>query len=384
MGYSIKSLPKKKSEPKWKVQYVSFKKADAPISKAKMPRKTWDIVKKRWLSLGFNEFMTRAEAKARAQQLNAQLHIKRQEEKLQKIREEENKVQKRYDAVLPMEFVEEFEKRFIRQSDSQTEQGLRKTSRAQKRWKSAQRMIAAIGTDPSDWFYDMHRIYDYFYNLKMSPKYTNALIRAANLWGFFFCKKLGRAFLPVPYPRGFERNRLTDANNEKRGGVSRASLPLTPEELNKAKDKINIENFNWLFLSVWFGLRPKEIDEIQKEEFKKLEVLPTGRKIIWVYQSKVVALPQEDRWKPIPIIFDEQHFALKILKSDTFKRPLLKTMRKYFGDGVTLYGGRKGFSDLMLSKGQSFENISIWMGHATIQRTWRNYKNRRKFHLSGF
>lgn len=53
----------------------------------------------------------------------------------------------------------------------------------------------------------------------MSPKYINALIRTANLWGFF-CKKLGRTFFPVPYPLGFERNRLTDANNEKRGGVS--------------------------------------------------------------------------------------------------------------------------------------------------------------------
>lgn len=44
---------------------------------------------------------------------------------------------KRYDAVLPMEFVAEFEKRFISRSDSQTKQGLWRTSRAQKRWKSA-------------------------------------------------------------------------------------------------------------------------------------------------------------------------------------------------------------------------------------------------------
>jgi hypothetical protein len=49
--------------------------------------------------------------------------------------------------------------------------------------------------------------------------------------------------------------------------------------------------------------------------------------------------------------------------------------------GGILYGGRKGFVDLMLSKEQTFENISVWMGHSTLDRTWRSYKQRRKFHL---
>jgi hypothetical protein len=52
------------------------------------------------------------------------------------------------------------------------------------------------------------------------------------------------------------------------------------------------------------------------------------------------------------------------------------------GIGVDAYAGRKGFADLMLSRGQSFENISTWMGHSTISRKWRSYKNRGKFHLS--
>jgi hypothetical protein len=46
-----------------------------------------------------------------------------------------------------------------------------------------------------------------------------------------------------------------------------------------------------------------------------------------------------------------------------------------------LYGGRKGFTDLMLSKGNTIENISIWMGHSTLDRTWRSYKQKMKFHL---
>jgi hypothetical protein len=59
----------------------------------------------------------------------------------------------------------------------------------------------------------------------------------------------------------------------------------------------------------------------------------------------------------------------------------MKTMRKYFGEGVDLYAGRKGFTDLMLAKGHSLENISVWMGHSTLERTWKSYKNRRRYHF---
>ena len=135
---------------------------------------------------------------------------------------------------------------------------------------------------------------------------------------------------------------------------------------------------------MWFGLRPTEVDSLHKKESWRIEVLPTGRKVLWVYQTKIIGVPPEDRWKPIPLLFDEQHFALRIIEADNFKRPLTQTMRRYFGPGITLYAGRKGFSDLMLSKNQSFENISVWMGHASFQRTWKSYKQRRKFHVPGF
>lgn len=384
MGYSIKSLPKKKSTPKWKVQFISFKKEDAPDSKAKMPRRAWDIPKNRWQTLGFNSFMTIEEAKARSKQLNAQLLIKRQEERLKKIEEEQSANQLKYDSVLPSEFVAEFEQRFIRKRDSQVEKGLRKNTRAYTTWRAAQRLIVAIGSDPSDWFYETFKFYDYFYHQKMSVRYLQSVLKMANLWGFFFCKKLARPFLPVPLPRGYERMRLIEANCEKQKGVSRASHPLLPEDLLRAMSEINQRNFNWLYLSVWFGLRPQEIDNLHSEDMWRVETLPTGRKVFWVYQTKIIALPPEDRCKPIPIVFEEQELALAIVKSDKFKRPLLKTIKKYFGKKVTLYGGRKGFVDLMFSKGQLFENISIWMGHSTLNRTWRNYKQRRRFHLAGF
>jgi hypothetical protein len=203
MGYLIKALPRKISAPQWRVQFASYKKADWPENtKAKVPKKEWNIPKERWQSLGFNKFMTLEEAKARARQLNAQGLLKRQEEKIKKIADDQFQAQKRFDSVLPMEFVEEFEKRFVQQRDSQTEDGSRKRSRAYTSWRAAQRLIIAIGVEPSEWFYHTNKIYDHFYNQKTSPRYLNSICKMANLWGFFICKKFGHPFLPIPQPIG--------------------------------------------------------------------------------------------------------------------------------------------------------------------------------------
>jgi hypothetical protein len=199
MGYYIRSISWKKSAPPWKVQFVSYKSTDTEGSNVRKSKREWDIPTDRWQVLGFHRFMTISDAKARAKQLNAQNYLRRQEEKLRKMHLEKWEARKRYEAFLPSEFVAEFESRFIRKRDSQTEQGLRST-----------------------------------------------------------------------------------------------------------------------------------------------------------------------------------------VESSYFRRPLTKTMRKHFGHGVTLYAGRKGFSDLMLSKNQSFENISVWMGHSSLQRTWKSYKQRRKFHVAGY
>jgi hypothetical protein len=83
MGYFIKKLPSKKSEPKWKIQLISYKKehiSDLKNTTSKKPKKTWDIDKDRWKSLGFYKFMTTDEAKVRCKQLNIQVELKSQEE----------------------------------------------------------------------------------------------------------------------------------------------------------------------------------------------------------------------------------------------------------------------------------------------------------------
>lgn len=381
MGYYVRYLSWKKSAPNWKIQYVSYKKADQVREGMKKPKKEWDVNPDRWRALGFHKLMTIEEARGRAKQINAQSFLKMQEELLQKREEEELGKQKRYDAVLPIPFVEEFEKRFVKEIDSDTKSGKRRKSRARATWGAAKKMIFHLQIDPSEWFYYSKEIYDYFVKEELSIRYMHSILHFANLWGYFISRKLARPFLPVLKPRGYERQRIVDAFYEKKRSCRKPSLGLTPEKLSSIRGKLNQPNFNWLYLSVWLGLRPQEIDNVIEQKFWRVDTPPMGRKVLWVYQTKLVGLPPADRWKPIPILFEEQEFALRILEAGNFRRPLSKTMRFYFDGEIDLYGGRKGFVDLMLRLGHTIENISVWMGHGTLDRTWRSYKSKRLFHL---
>lgn len=149
MGYYIRAQSWKKKTPQWKVQFVSYKKSDFHRAEAMKPKKEWDIDKDRWRSLGFHKSMTAAEARCRARQLNSQLFVKRQEEQIKKVQTKRIETLKRHEAVLPEEFVAEFELRFVRSRDSDTDAGNRRRTRAFSLWQAAQRMIATVGVEPS-------------------------------------------------------------------------------------------------------------------------------------------------------------------------------------------------------------------------------------------
>lgn len=380
MGYYVKPLPWKKSVPNWKIQFVSYKKKHVSSSKAKKKSKTWDISPERWKSLGFYRMMSLEDARTRSKQLNLIESIKRQEESTQIHKSKNESLQKLFYATIPKEFSEEFEKRFVTKTFL-TEDRDYNRNRALRVWRAAQKVIIAVNCDPSEWHYNVHDFYDYFCNKQLSVRYMNEIMKFVNLWGFFFCKKIGRPFMQVPRAGGYEKRRIINAYYEKTKNNKKSSDPLDAEKLKVKKGVLGDDIYNWLYLSVWFGLRPKEVDNLHNKELWRLETLFNGRVVLWVYQTKVIALPEEDRWKPIPILFSEQEEGVRILQSGVFKRPLSKTVRHHFGAHVVLYGGRKAFTDLMLSKGHSLENISIWMGHSTIERTWKSYKNRRKYHV---
>jgi integrase len=100
-------------------------------------------------------------------------------------------------------------------------------------------------------------------------------------------------------------------------------------------------------------------------------------KILSVYQSKLMSVQESLRWKYIPLIFDEQTKIEEIVSSGEFKKPLGKTIKKYTENpNISAYGGRKGFVDLCLDRGQNFVDIAAWLGHKDTTTTFKHYKNK--------
>jgi hypothetical protein len=93
-------------------------------------------------------------------------------------------------------------------------------------------------------------------------------------------------------------------NSKDRTSVAVPSKDISPERLDEVHGELNQLNFNWVYLTVWSGLWPQEVDNLKDQNLWRLETLATGRKISWVFQTKIIALPSEDLWKPIPIIFE--------------------------------------------------------------------------------
>lgn len=131
--------------------------------------------------------------------------------------------------------------------------------------------------------------------------------------------------------------------------------------------------------TLWLGLRPSELDLILEDRSKMKVEMQGAVPILYVYQSKMSTVSKAKRWKAIPCFLKEMQLALKDIENGVPQKSLVKTLRKALPkmDNVGLYSGRKGFTDLMLANGQSLENIASWLGHASIERTWKHYKNKK-------
>lgn len=113
MGYYIKKLFNKNSSLNWKVQFISYKKEHIKNTAAKFPKKTWDIPKDRWQSLGFLRSMTIDQAKNRQRQINAQLSLTALESRKLAIKDKLKKFDLVMEAFLPKDLKAEFERRYF-------------------------------------------------------------------------------------------------------------------------------------------------------------------------------------------------------------------------------------------------------------------------------
>lgn len=324
-------------------------------------RKSIVIPKEAYAALGIDPTWSFEEVQARCSQINEQKSLDR----LKILRAvAQSKLNQRIEsAYLPEELVAEFE----------FELGKRPTqNRDMTHWRFVQGLIAALGIDPEDFAEKQSDIYRYYQSKNIGYSYSEKVTYILNQWGKFTSRRRKQYYEPVEVPKGIEAQRIKAAQRKVK--KSQASEELTPTMLLGLKDKLpSIEQYNWLGATVWYGLRPEEVDVHQCEVEQQGDV-----QVLWVYQPKLTSIDEEKRWKPIPLLYPEQTEFLEPLLNGKVKRPLNKVLKRVTKRKITGYGGRKGFTDLMLSLGQKLEDISVWLGHQSIERTWKSYKNKQR------
>jgi hypothetical protein len=327
-------------------------------------RKYRAVPRSDWPRHGFSDAMSLDEAKARKDSLNAKEKLSRNEARRQKILARLDKERLEQVAYLP----EALEREFVTEK-------LPPSPKTQSHWAAARRVLTATALPPECWADSADKFYKEFVKRQMSPSYLKKVLPLINRWGAFQSRKQQRPFDPIPFPPKHWANEIAETHYQKtstQGG--RESAPLPPEFLTDVD--LDPEALRWLQFSVWFGLRPVEIDLLAKPSSKKTWWVSRERvPVLWIYQTKLKGVAPDKRVKYVPAFLPEQAALLKDM-SLPVKRPGRKKMISLFGESITLYGGRKNFIQLMKSHGQKFENVSVWMGHTDLKRTYQSYFNK--------
>lgn len=325
--------------------------------------------------LGFSDLMTPTQAKDHAKKLNALTGIKRKEQR-SKVRASERihdlALVKR--SIIPTKLSALFVD-YIQENWFGGPYNLRKQV---QHWAKVQTMLTAVKLQPHQYFKRKNDFYNYFKSKRMSKSYIEKLLKVLNLWGDFYSEEAKTYFKRVPMPRGIVLESIKDASTATGAGAA----AMTVDTLNLLKGRLPEGQWEYMRATFWLGLRPIEMVALMNDKDKNLRIdSQDGIRIVGIYQSKLVGVSKDMRWKWIPLLYPEQTATLKDINLGLIKRPLVKTLRLHApADAglLALQSGRKGFTDLMLGLGQELQDISQWLGHASIERTWRHYKNKKR------
>ncbi len=338
-------------------------------------RKQQTVKRIAWASLGFADHMSLEQARARAQQLNQQNAVKRAElMALTRVADRVERDRLHHSAFIPSENNEQFIL-WLGNNSSGSEKHL---ERLKSHWATAKRIVIALKLPTEQYAPNAKQIYRYLATQEYSLDYTNKLIGMINRYGRFCSRLTSRFYEDIPHPKGHDREMINDQYFQSSSYYG-PSEPLDPDLLESLRSGLSDQQYSWLAVSVWFGLRPSEIDSILLDRQQKCWRVEEGDpEILWVYQAKLSSKPRAKRWKPIPVLFAEQRNLLTVLNTGQLQKPLSRKLKKLTGEQVTLYAGRKGFTDLMLARGQRLEDIAQWLGHSSIEMTWSRYKDKNK------
>lgn len=332
-----------------------------------------------YMALGFDPNWTIEDARKRASQINLQNRLEAQKiAAAVRVKVTKDLINTAY---LPSHLVQSFESEL----DENHSDNPKRLKNLMQHWRAAQLIVSTLELDPKDFHSERRKIFNHYRSKKWAPDYIKKLNSILNLWGTHCAKINNSFFLAIPKLSSTDVERISNLREDIEGRKTTAD-PLKWTDLKNKKSAFETDGlilqWNWLFIGLFFGLRPKEVDSLVNQKNWKIEWNEQNKvDVLMIYQSKLSSLSKEKRWKPIPITFEEQKEALKLIKNGEFKRPLNKTIQRILEGQIETYSPRKGFADLMLERGFGLEDISIFLGHSDINMTWRHYKDKFTFKL---
>lgn len=322
-------------------------------------------------SLGFSDHMTPAEAKAHAKKLNALSAIERKQQASQvKAAERLTDLITIERSIVPKELSEQF----ISHIEKNWYGGQYNLRKMILHWNLVQAILTKLKLQPHEFFEKKNDFYKHFEREKFSKSYVEKILKVVNAWGEFYSQQSKTYYKRIPNPKGIVLEAIVDASDADGLGAA----PLALETLRGMKSRLPVGQWEYMRATLWLGLRPSDLDAIIEDPSYMKTRTQSGTIILSVYQPKLTSVKKEKRWKHIPLFHPEMKAAYQDIKNKVVDKPLVKTLKSAAPNIPTigLYSGRKGFTDLMLSLDQTLENISLWLGHTSIERTWRNYKDK--------
>jgi hypothetical protein len=237
----------------------------------------------------FSVSMTIEEAREQARRLNKELHEDNWMQKREAIQERKRRELRERINFLPDALCTAFEQELLALPDPK---------RMKSRWQAARRLIKTVRIPSEDWKRRAQVIYNYFEEARLSPDYTKKIIQIMNMWGEFYSSKTNTPYQPLKCPTGFAKGRMLRAYRANQL-TDKASDGLIPDILARIRSDLSLEQHNWLFISLWFGLRPQEMRNLSRgisfSYFEHDEETKTDA--LFVLQTKLVHLPEEEQWK---------------------------------------------------------------------------------------
>lgn len=317
--------------------------------------------------LGFRQSMNLEEARAHCRPIQSEKKLAIQAERRGKIEARLKQTRVQASAWLPDNIVHEFEADVL---------PYKAHPEKPHEWALAKEIISSLNYPPSEWYFKPEPIFKPFELKGLGLDYIQRVLRLINIYGAYYSHKRKTSFYPIEMPSKNLKEKILRAFHSK--GASRQVYALTNEALDAARPKLTNKNYNWLYLTVWLGLRPREVDQLIKSNTPKYWKIDTSDKrftIIRVFQRKLQEKGVEDAkcWKAIPLVEPEQEKCVEIIKSQEFKRPLLKTVHTHISDKISLRSGRRYFRTLMRLRGYSDNITWRWMGHLNPKTSQEHY-----------